>query len=308
MSRFIRCRGNRRVQLTAAVVIALGLAASPGMAAGSFDPPPIADAPTMEHHTGKVIWTELVTPDLAAAKRFYGGLFGWTFQEYDAGTTRYALARADGVQVAGIVQQAIRAGTRREPAWLTFIAVQDVDTTARNAVNAGGKLLRPARSYAARGRQAILSDPQGAVFGVMASFTDDPPDALAPSGTWIWSSLLTREAAADAAFYQTLFGYDVFNLESEDGQEQVILSTDNYSRAGVKTLPVDAVRRHPRWLGFVRVADAQAAATRAVELGGGVLVAPRVDRHGGRLGVLRDPSGAAIGVMEWIVTDSGDLP
>ena len=131
---------------------------------------------------------------------------------------------------------------------------------------------------------------------------------MAPSGTWIWSSLLTREAAADAAFYQTLFGYDVFNLESEDGQEQVILSTDNYSRAGVKTLPVDAVRRHPRWLGFVRVADAQAAATRAVELGGGVLVAPRVDRHGGRLGVLRDPSGAAIGVMEWIVTDSGDLP
>ena len=297
-----------RTPLTMACVALLGFMASAGLAATAFDPPPIADAPTMEHHIGKVIWTELVTPDVAKAKVFYGGLFGWTFQDYDTVDTHYSLARQDGIQVAGIVQQPIRPGTRREPSWLMFIAVQDVDLTVHNAVNSGGKVLRPPKSYAARGRQAILADPQGAVFGVLASFTDDPADELAPTGTWIWSSLLARDASVDAAFYQTLFGYEVFDLESEDGQEQVILSTDDYSRAGVHTLPADSLRRHPRWLQFVRVDDAAVAVARAVQLGGTVLVAPRVDRHGGRLAVIADPSGAAFGVMEWIVTESAELP
>jgi predicted enzyme related to lactoylglutathione lyase len=294
--------------LALVLAMALGSAASPGLAAPTFDPPPIADAPTLEHHVGKVIWTELVTPDVAAAERFYGALFGWTFEDFERGSTRYALARLDGVRVAGIVQHAIRQGAKREPSWLEFIAVQDVDVAVRNAVNAGGRTLRPPHSYAARGRQAILADPQGAVFGIMASFSGDPVDALAPQGSWIWSSLLARDASVDAAFYQTLFGYDVFDLAGEDGQEHVILSTDSYARAGVNTLPADAARRHPRWLGFVRVADAQAAAARAVELGGGVLVAPRVDRHGGLLAVLKDPAGAAFGVMEWRSQDGEELP
>jgi predicted enzyme related to lactoylglutathione lyase len=142
----------------------------------------------------------------------------------------------------------------------------------------------------------------------MASYTADPADFLAVPGEWIWSSLLASDAGTDAAFYQTVFGYEVFDQESEDGQEHVILSTDNYARAGVHTLPADAMRRHPRWLNFVRVADAADAATRTVALGGSVLVPPRVDRHGGRIAVLADPSGAAFGVMEWTETDSKVAP
>jgi len=305
LANFLR---NYRAALSGGAAIALSLVAASAVAAAAFNPPPIADAPTREHHVGKVIWTELVTPDVAAAKVFYGGLFGWTFQDYVAADTRYVLARQDSVPVAGFVQHRIRPGTKREPAWLSFIAVQDVDVTVRNAVSAGGKLLRPARTYAPRGRQAVLADPEGAVFAVMASFTDDPVDDLARPGAWIWSSLLAHDASVDAAFYQTLFGYDVFDQESEDGEDHVVLSTDDYARAGVNTLPADAVRRHPRWLGFIRVADAGAACARAVQLGGSVLVAPRVDRHGGQLAILADTAGAAFGVMEWSVPDSSELP
>ena len=299
---------QRTLLASAIVAFTLAVTSRGAFAAAGFDPPPIANAPSMEHHIGKVIWAELVTPDVAAAKLFYAALFGWAFQDIYAGGTRYALARQDGVPVAGIVQNGIRRGARRQPAWLTFIAVQDVDVTVANAVGGGGTLIQPPRTYQARGRQAILADPQGAVFAVMASFTDDPVDALAPPGTWIWSSLLARDASGDAAFYQSLFGYDVFDLESEDGQEHVILSTDDYARAGVNSLPADNVARHPRWLQFVRVADANAAAMLAVQLGGSVLVAPHVDRHGDRLAVLADPSGAAVGVMEWIAADTGELP
>jgi uncharacterized protein len=301
--------GRARSFAAKMVVGAALCAACAGAAeAAGFDPPPIAAMPGTEHHVGKVIWAELITPDLASARKFYAGLLGWTFQDMSTGDTQYAIALANGERVGGIVQHPIKAGVKRQPSWLTFIAVQDVDATTRLARSSGGTVVQAPRTYNSRGRQAILRDPQGAAFAIMASYSADPADFLAAPGEWIWSSLLASDAGTDAAFYQTLFGYEVYDLESEDGQEHVILSTDNYARAGVNTLPADAVRRHPRWLNFVRVADAAGAAARTVALGGSVLVPPRVDRHGGRIAVLADPSGAAFGVMEWTETDSKEAP
>jgi predicted enzyme related to lactoylglutathione lyase len=276
--------------------------------AGAFDPPPLADRPSTEHHVGKMVWAELVTPDLAGAERFYTGLFGWTFQDLSSGNNHYAVAVLDGERVAGVVQHAIRTGEKRQPSWLTFLAVQDVDAATHATVGNGGKVVVAPRTYNSRGRQAILADPQGAVFAVIASYSGDTADYLAPPGEWIWSSLLARDAATDAGFYQTIFGYDVFDLASDDGQEHLVLSTDDYARASVNTLPADAVRRHAHWLNFVRVADATDAATRAVALGGSVLVPPRIDRHGGRLAVIADPAGAPFGVMEWTEADSKEEP
>ena len=50
------------------------------------------------------------------------------------------------------------------------------------------------------------------MFAVLASTSGDPPDVLAAPGEWIWSSLITSDADADAAFYQALFDYEVFDL------------------------------------------------------------------------------------------------
>jgi len=41
-----------------------------------------------------------------------------------------------------------------------------------------------------------------------------------------------------------------------------------------------------------------------VALGGKVLVEPHMDRHGGQVAVIADPSGAPLGLMEWTDTDS----
>ena len=74
------------------------------------------------------------------------------------------------------------------------------------------------------------------------------------------------------------------------------------------SLPADSMRRRPHWLNFVRVTDASETAKKAVTLGGRVLVEPRIDRHGGHLAVLADPSGAPFGVMEWSDTDTQQEP
>jgi predicted enzyme related to lactoylglutathione lyase len=276
--------------------------------AAPIELPPIVDPPSAEHHVGKVIWVELATPDLAGAKRFYSGLFGWTFRDTRVGNSDYTVALLDGSPVGGLIVRPLPPGDQRRPAWLTFIAVRDVDAAKRTALEHGAKVVSEPRSYPTRGRQAVFADPQGAPFAVLASSSGDPADYLASLGEWIWSSLLVGDPDKDASFYQTLFGYDVFDLESDDGLEHVILSSDEYARASVNAFPAGATRGHPHWLNFLRVADTADAAAKAVALGGRVLVEPHVDRHGGRVAVVADPAGAPVGLMEWSETDTKKEP
>jgi predicted enzyme related to lactoylglutathione lyase len=297
-------RGASRPAHTALALI-LTLACMAKALGAGFEPPPLADRPGTEHHVGKIIWAELITPRLGEAEHFYAGLFGWTFREQSASTGHYAVALLNGEPVAGLIHHPVREGQKRQPYWLTFIAVQDVDATERAAVAGGAKVVVAPRTYAARGRQSVLTDPQGAPFALIASNSGDPPDYLAQNGAWIWSSLLTRDAEAGLTFYQNVFGYEVFDLQSADGLQHAVLASEDLARASVNALPADAVHRQSHWLNFIRVADATATATRAVDLGGSVLVAPRVDRHGGKLAVIADPSGAPFGVMEWSDSKEG---
>ena len=285
------------------LVALLGAACAAPVAAAPTHLPPIVRPASSEHHVGKVIWADLVTPDLAAAEHFYGGLFGWTFNDIHTRTMNYAEARLDGRPVGGLVQHATAAGEHRQPAWLTFIAVQDVDAAQQRAVDHGAKVLFAAHAYPQRGRQAVLADPQGAVFAVLASSSGDPPDYLAAPGEWIWSSLIARDAGSDAAFYQTLFGYEVFDAADADDGEHLILATDDYARASVNGLPDDAAHHHPHWLNFVRVL----MSAKVGQLGGRVLVEPRIDRHGGKVAVVADPSGAPFGLLEWPDTQTKEV-
>jgi predicted enzyme related to lactoylglutathione lyase len=267
-----------------------------------FELPPLTQPATSERHPGKIIWADLVTTDLAAAKSFYGALFGWTFNDIHTGTTDYSLALLDGVPVGGIFERKVSAGQRRHPVWLTFISVRNVDKAQKTIVANGGKVLAPAHTYPRRGRQAVFADPEGAIFAVLQSSSGDPQDALAAPGEWIWSSLASHDPGKEAAFYQTVFGYEAFDLPDEDGLEHVLLATDNYARASSNALP--AAKLRPHWLNFVRVSHTVDAVAKVESLGGHVLVQPHQDRHGGQIAVVADPTGAPFGLLEWTEADS----
>lgn len=282
------------------------LACTAALARAPWVLPPLGARGQIEHHPGKMIWADLVTPDLAAAETFYTGLFGWTFQTVQAGKTQYAVALLDGRPIAGLLQRSVPPGERRQPAWLTFLAVRDVEVAERIALRQGATNVSAPKTYPERGRQAVLKDPDGAVFAVLASSSGDPSDFLAQPGEWIWSSLLVPDAARSAAFYKAVFGYEIFDLPP-DAAVHMILASDEYARASVNALPSGG-RRHPHWLNFIRVADAARASAKAVSLGGRILVEPYEDRHGGRSAVVADPSGAPIGLMEWSQTASKTEP
>jgi hypothetical protein len=287
------------------------LAAAQAAAAAPTAPlelPAIVEPASGEHHPGKVIFLELVTPDIDAAKQFYGRLLGWTFRDIAAEGTVYAEASLEGRPVAGLVQRPLPPGQQHQPAWLGFFAVEDVDAAVKIALEHGAKLLFPAQSFPNRGREAVLADPQGAVFALLASSSGDPPDVLAAPGEWIWSSLIATDADADAAFYQALFGYEVFDLPAEPGVQHLILASQDYARASANSRPPQAPDLPPNWINYVRVGDASKTAAQAVALGGRVLVEPHLDRQGGKLAVVADPQGAPIGLLEWVEGEDDEVP
>lgn len=286
----------------------LGLVGAVPIMAAPIQLPAIVEPASQEHHAGKVIFVELVTPDLTAAKQFYAGLFGWTFRDIKTGGTEYAEAFLDGRPVAGLIHKDIPAGEHRQPAWLSFFAVGDVDAAKKVALQNGAKVLFEPHNIPDRGREAVFTDPQGAVFVVLASSSGDPSDVLATPGEWVWSSLITSDPDTDAAFYQKLFNYEVFELPANPGAQHLLLASDNYARASANTLPANRPKAHPHWLNYVRVEDAVKMTAKVVALGGRVLVEPRVDRHGGKVAVVADPLGAHFGLLEWPDSESKEVP
>ncbi len=295
---FVRMKRRMARGLGVALICCL-LAPAASLAAQPFEVPPIGGTGVVERHPGKVVWVDLVTPDLAGAEHFYSGMFGWTFLEI---RPEYAVAMLGGRPLGGIVQRPIPTGQKRQPGWLTFIAVPDLEAADKLALAHGAKSLAPPKSYPRRGSQAVFADPEGAVFAMLSSTSGDSADYLSTPGEWIWSSLLSSDPAKSADFYKAVFGYEVYDLPSDDGAQHVILASDDYARAGIHTLPAGHV--HPHWLNFVRVIDTQQATAQAVALGGRVLVEPFLDRHGGHVAIIADPYGAPVGLMEWTAADS----
>jgi uncharacterized protein len=281
--------------LVCATCVVKALASNTGV---PFELPPLMQPPAGAH-PGKVIWAELNTTDLPAAKKFYGGLFGWTFEDIRTGSTEYSVALLQGAPIAGLVRITVGSSQRQQSFWLTFISVRSVHATSRKIIDHGGRMLVAPRSYRHRGSQAVYADPQGAVFALLHSSSGDPPDVLPAPGEWIWSALLTREAAPEAAFYQNVFGYEVFELPEGDKPVHLLLSTEKYARALINEMPPEAGAQHPHWIDFLRVQSAAEAAAKAKTLGGRVLVEPRRDRQGGLMALLAGPDGAPFGVLEW---------
>jgi uncharacterized protein len=113
-------------------------------------------------------WNELGTRDVPAAREFYGAVFGWTVEEQEMpGMGTYNVWK-DGEHVrGGLVDMTGMAPPDARPSWLVYFTVADADATVEAAKAGGGQLLSGPVDIPV-GRLAVLMDPQGAMFAVMA--------------------------------------------------------------------------------------------------------------------------------------------
>jgi uncharacterized protein len=119
-------------------------------------------------------------------------------------------------------------------------------------------------------------------------------------GTFSWVDLATTDAGGAKAFYGGLFGWE---MEDRDGREGAVYTVCHIDRKAVCGLfeMTDGMRATgvpPNWTSYVTVADADAAAARAKELGGDAVDEAFDVRDAGRMAVLKDPQGAVFAVWQ----------
>ena len=242
---------------------------------------------------GKIIWDDLVTEDLDGAKRFYGGLFGWTFQDTTSSDGRpYALAKSGNVHVAGLLSVAPRRDGQKVSRWVPYASVPDVDGAVDRATAARGSV--PVPPHDARvGRVAVIVDREGAAIGLVRNRDGDPDDETTKAGPGriVWTELLSNDPTVAADFYRSVVGYDARMVERRGGQYTLLVSQGK-DRAGILKNPTENWR--PGWLTYFGVDDPAAAAARAESLGGKILLPALPEIREGTIAVVADPSGAVL--------------
>lgn len=245
------------------------------------------------------IWYELMTDNTDAALEFYRGVIGWETEAFDPGNHGYTILKAAGHGVGGVLptpDDARAAGAR--PAWFGYVAVADVDAAAHAIREAGGQLHRDIIDLPSVGRIAMVSDPQGAPFYLIAPTDEDrPPLSPMTAGTVGWRELHAADWSAAFDFYATHFGwqkaeametgpagtYQIFQMESDGNWSGGMFDSNAFGRPG--------------WLFYFVVGDIDEAAARVRAAAGEVLQEPMQVPGGVWTIQCRDPQGAVFALV-----------
>jgi len=253
------------------------------------------------------IWYELMTPDPAGAAAFYGAVVGWTIASHAdpaAGDMDYRMiVRRDGGNGGGVLAlnaEMLAGGAR--PIWIGYLEVDDVDA-AVDAIKADGGAVQMGPMDIPVGRIAMVTDPQGAPFYVMAPV---PPPGMEGMESDVfsvtepqhmrWNELATSDPDGAIAFYQKHFGW---------GQEGEMpmgeLGAYRFIQRGAvgigAVMPLMEGYPVPVWNFYIGVDDIDRAHA-AVTANGGTITNEPMEIPGGEFAMNAiDPQGAPVGFV-----------
>jgi predicted enzyme related to lactoylglutathione lyase len=270
---------------------------------------------------GVPCWVDTSQPDPEAAVDFYRGLFGWEFEDVmPAGSPgKYFIARLGGGDVAAVGSQP--EGAPPSAMWNTYIWVDSADEVAANVEAAGGRVLTQPFDVMSSGRMAVAADPDGAAFCAWQAREHRGARIVNEPGSLNFNGLKTRDVERARAFYGSVFGWETLDLgggqqmwrlpgygefleRGEPGLRERMAASGAPAGfedvvAALEPIPAEEADVPASWTVTFAVADADATAARAADLGGQVLVSP-VDAPWVRMSVLADPQGASFVASQFV--------
>jgi predicted enzyme related to lactoylglutathione lyase len=255
---------------------------------------------------GVPCWIDTQQPDIESAVSFYGGLFGWTFENAmpPQSPRRYLIARLHGEDVC-----AIAGPGDGIPTWRTYIAVDDADATVVRLASAGATVTSAPADHGEDGRAAVLTDPEGVEFRIWQARGRLGAQVANEPGAWNFSDIRTTDPAAAIAFYEKAFGWQASDLGFAtmigqpgygDHLERTVDPDIRTRQAGTQVPPgfEDAIAwvvrtgldEAPHWHVSFAVADRDQTVADASRLGANVL--RQDDTLWTRTALIRDPQGA----------------
>ena len=111
-------------------------------------------------------WAELNARGLDRALPFYRKVFGWSAKSTGSDEQPYTEFQTDGQSIAGALEMSPMQPAEIPSYWMVYFSVDDVDDAFGRALGAGGREMVSPMDFPG-GRFAIVTDPQGAFFGLL---------------------------------------------------------------------------------------------------------------------------------------------
>lgn len=252
---------------------------------------------------GNPCWYELTTSrgNLKPTESFYSRIFSWSFQDSGMEGFDYHLAQSDGDMVAGLMEMP-EDNFGKLPLWLTYFSVHDADAFVVDAMALGATLCREPDDVPGTGRFAVLTDPQGAAFGILQpdmSNMSEVDIAKAERGEGAfhstkpgccnWNELTSTDPDASFAFYSRLLGWTKGKAVDMDkmGTYQLFQhdGTDIGGMMGLGDAPTS------NWLPYFGVHNVSGVIDAIKAAGGSIHQGPLKVPGGNYIAVARDPQG-----------------
>jgi predicted enzyme related to lactoylglutathione lyase len=270
---------------------------------------------------GVPCWIDTSQPDPEAAVEFYGGLFGWDFEDAmpPGAAGKYFIARIRGGDVAAVGSQP--EGAPPAAVWNTYIWVESADDAVRKVLDAGGRVVTEPFDVMSAGRMAVVTDPEGAAFCVWQAKEHKGARIVNEPGSLNFNGLNTRDVEGAKSFYGSVFGWETLGLggdarmwrlpgygdyleQRDPGLRERMAQTGapgGFEDVVAALNPIaDNQREVPaHWSVTFAVDDADATADKAAELGGQVVVPP-FDAPWVRMTVITDPHGATFTASKFV--------
>jgi predicted enzyme related to lactoylglutathione lyase len=254
--------------------------------------------PNVTENTSNTFWwMEWATPDVAAAKAFLGGLFGWTFNDVPLPDgSSYSFALNGGLQVGAVSSQRddeIKMGV--PPHINAYIYVDDVDASESKAAGLGATVVVPAFDVMDAGRMSVLIDPTGAAVCLWQPGEHTGAEWVKAAGGLSWTELLTNDVEGARTFYGELLGW---TWDKMDGDMEYWVATSNGRQTcGLMAIRPDMQGVPPHWNVIIGIENADTAAAYIKNNGGTVTFGPIDTPFGRTVGVI-DPQGVSFTIMQ----------
>lgn len=251
-----------------------------------------------EYSHGTPSFVDLMTTDVAAAKDFYGGIFGWTYETNatDQEGVDYTMAVRSGKTAAGMAAQpAEQAEMGIPPMWNSYVTVDDVDATAAKVEGAGGSVMAPPFDVMDAGRMAVVTDPTGAVICMWQAKENIGSEIVNEHGALTWNELVSPDVGTAASFYGELFGWGTETMQMGEAGDYTVFTVDGEQVAGGMAPPMDGMP--PHWGVYFNVDDCDGTVAKATDAGATVMMEP-TDAPPGRMAAMADPQGAVFAIIQ----------
>ena len=244
---------------------------------------------------GQFAWYDLMSPNGAAAKKFYQPVTGWTTEMWKGEYTMWVGPKGPLGGIGPATPEGI------PPHWLAYVNVDNVDAAASRVTSLGGKVMHGPEQIPDVGRFAIIADPLGAMLAIFKgdSAGMEGYDGSQRAGVFTWHELMTRDAGRAFEFYRQLFGWQMIEeVDMGPAGKYLEYGLNGKMFGGIYTGSGEQAKLPPNWLFYVGVPDIKKSVDAAKKGGGKIVLGPMEVPGGDLVAVVIDAHGAGFGLHQ----------